>query len=85
MLSCQSQDVLRQECIGGEWNSNDETNSSGFDLPAVAQSEALTTSSIPSGMGLVKANPSSLTIRSDEYRDLPVSDASRPLVIGTRM
>jgi len=77
--------VPRQECIGGEWNSNDETNSSGFDLPAIAQSEALTTSSIPSGMDLAKENPSAWTIRSDEYRDQLVSDARRPLVSGKRM
>jgi hypothetical protein len=77
--------VLSQECIGGEWNGNHETNSSGFDLPAIAQSEAFTTSSTPSGMGLAKENPSSWTIRSDEYRDLLVSDASRLLFSGSRM
>ena len=41
--------------------------------------------SIPSGMGLAKENPSSWIIRSDEYRDLLVSDASRPLVSGSCM
>jgi hypothetical protein len=46
--------VLRQKCVGGEWNGNHEANSEFFDVPVVAQSESITTFSIAPGTHLTK-------------------------------